>query len=157
MPPSRIHICTGLRIEMTQCIHAYLACQTVVSVRVGTTSFIKSQPQEEMAKQAELSFLHSLSLQFSHLTIFEATFPGGSEVKVSACVCLQYERPGFDSWVGKIHWRRKWQPTPVFFPGESHGRRSLVGYSPQGVKESDMTERLHFLPSSQRCLMFSRP
>ena len=68
-------------------------------------------------------------------------FPGGSAVKVSA---LQCERPGFDHWVGKIPWRRKWQPTPIFLPGESHGRRSLVGYSPQGHKESDMTERLHF-------------
>ena len=41
-------------------------------------------------------------------------------------------------------WRRKWQPTPVFLPGESHGQRSLVGYSPRGRKESDMTKRLHF-------------
>ena len=41
-------------------------------------------------------------------------------------------------------WRRKWQPTPVLLPGESHGRRSLVGYSPWGPKELDMTERLHF-------------
>ena len=39
-------------------------------------------------------------------------------------------------------WRRKWQPTPVSLPGESHGPRSLVGYSPRGRKESDMTERL---------------
>ena len=38
--------------------------------------------------------------------------------------------------------RRKWQPTPVFFPGEFHGQRSLVGYSPWGRKESDTTERL---------------
>jgi len=38
-------------------------------------------------------------------------------------------RRGFDSWVGKIPWRRKWQPTPVFLLGESHGQRSLVGYS----------------------------
>ena len=45
-------------------------------------------------------------------------------------------------WVGKIPWRRKWQPTPVFLPGESHGQRSLVGYSPWGPKESDMTEQL---------------
>ena len=43
-----------------------------------------------------------------------------------------------------VHWRRKWQPTPVFLPGEAHGRRSLVGYSPRGRKESDTTERLHF-------------
>ena len=39
---------------------------------------------------------------------------------------------------------KKWQPTPVFLPGESHGQRSLVVYSPWGCKESDMTERLHF-------------
>ena len=43
-----------------------------------------------------------------------------------------------------VHWKRKRQPTPVFLPGESHGRRTLVGYSPRGRKESDMTERLHF-------------
>ena len=41
-------------------------------------------------------------------------------------------------------WSRKWQPTPVLLPGESHGGRSLVGYSPWGRKESDTTERLHF-------------
>ena len=39
-------------------------------------------------------------------------------------------------------WRRKCQPTPVFLPGESHGQRSLAGYSPWGSKESDMTEQL---------------
>ena len=44
-------------------------------------------------------------------------------------------RPGFDPWVGKIPWRRAWQPTPVFLLGESHGQRSLAGYSPWGVKE----------------------
>ena len=55
---------------------------------------------------------------------------------------LQCRKPGFDPWVGKIPWRRGWLPTPVFLPGESHGQRSLVGYSPWGRKESDMTERL---------------
>ena len=45
---------------------------------------------------------------------------------------------------GKIPWRRKWQPTPVFLPGESHGQRSLAGYSPRGCKESNTTEQLHF-------------
>ena len=44
-----------------------------------------------------------------------------------------------------IHWRRKWQPTPVLLPGESHGWRSPVGYSPWGHKESGTTERLHFV------------
>ena len=41
-------------------------------------------------------------------------------------------RPRFDNWVGKITWRRAWQPTPVVLPGESHRQRSLVGYSPRG-------------------------
>ena len=45
--------------------------------------------------------------------------------------------------------RRKRQPTPVFLPGESHGQRSLVGYSPRGRKESDMTEQLNFQLSTQ--------
>ena len=40
----------------------------------------------------------------------------------------------------QVNWRRKWQPTPVLLPGESHGGRSLVGYSPWGHKELDMTE-----------------
>ena len=43
------------------------------------------------------------------------------------------------------YWRRKWQPTPVFLPGISHGWRSLVGYSPWGRKESDVTEQLYFI------------
>ena len=42
--------------------------------------------------------------------------------------------------LGRFPWREKWQPTPVFLPGEFHGQRSLVGYSPWGYKQSDMTE-----------------
>ena len=44
------------------------------------------------------------------------------------------ETNGFGPWVSKIPWRRKWQPTPVFLPGKSHGQRSLTGYSPRGCK-----------------------
>ena len=44
--------------------------------------------------------------------------------------CRRQRRHGFDPWVGKIPWRRAWQPTPVFLPGESHGQRSLAGYAP---------------------------
>ena len=57
-------------------------------------------------------------------------------------MCLQCGRPGFDPWVGKIPWRRQWLPTPVSLPGEFQGLRSLVGYSPWGHKELDMTEQL---------------
>ena len=44
-------------------------------------------------------------------------------------------RHGFDPWVGKIPWRRKWQLNPVFLPGKSHGQRSLAGDSPWGHKK----------------------
>ena len=50
----------------------------------------------------------------------------------------------FDPGIGKIPWRRKWQPTPVSLPGKFHGQRSLAGYSPWGHKESDTNEQLHF-------------
>ena len=49
---------------------------------------------------------------------------------------------GFNPLVGNIPWRRKWQPTPVFLPGEFYGERSLAGHSPWSSKELDMTERL---------------
>ena len=64
---------------------------------------------------------------------------GGSGSKESTYQC---RRPRFDPWVRKIPWRREWQPTPVFLPEESHGQRSLAGYSPWGHKDSDATEWL---------------
>ena len=75
-------------------------------------------------------------------------FPGGSEGKR---ICLQRRRPGFDPWVGKIPWRRtKWQPTPLFLPGESHGHRRLAGYSPWVAKSQT---RLRCMDSNEgsRC------
>ena len=59
---------------------------------------------------------------------------GGAGGKEPTCQCRRPKRRGFDPWAGKIPWRRKWQPTPVFLPGESHGQRSLMGYSPWGRK-----------------------
>ena len=59
--------------------------------------------------------------------------------KESTC---QRRRCRLHPWVGKIPWRRKWQPTPVFLPGKSHGQRSLMGYNLWDRRESDMTEQL---------------
>ena len=64
-------------------------------------------------------------------------FPGGSDSKDSTC---NVGDPGLIPGVGKIPWRRKWVPIPVLLPGEFHGQRSLVGYSPWGCKEPDKTE-----------------
>ena len=62
---------------------------------------------------------------------------GGEE---SAYQCRRRKSRRFRPWVGKIPWRRKWQPTPGFLPGNFHGQRSLAGYSPWGRKELDSTE-----------------
>jgi len=56
--------------------------------------------------------------------------------------CKRCRRHWFDPWVGKIHWSRKWQLTPVFLPGKFHGQRCLEGYSPWGHKELNTTEGL---------------
>ena len=74
------------------------------------------------------------ALEFCCWPHFWGGFPGGARGKDPACWRRRCERCRFDSWVGKIPWRRKWQPTPVCLPGKSHGQRSLVGYRPRGPK-----------------------
>ena len=66
-----------------------------------------------------------------------------SPVAPTVNICLQCGRSGFDPWVRKSLWRRKWQPIPVLLPRKSQGWKSLAGYSPWGRKETDTTERLH--------------
>ena len=55
-------------------------------------------------------------------------------------ICLAMKKTEFNPWIRRIHWRKEWQSTPVFLPGEFHGQKSLAGYSPWGCKESDMTK-----------------
>ena len=92
-----------------------------------------------------INFLHAIDLNTFMLKIFGITFvygvrwgfPCSSDGKVSA---YNAGGPGFDPWVGKVHWKRKWQPAPVLLPLKSHGWRSPVSYNSWGRKESDMTE-----------------
>ena len=71
-------------------------------------------------------------------------FLGGTRTiqchKEQFCQYRRHKRCKFDPWVKQIPWKWKWQPIPVFLPGESNGQRGLMGYSPQGLKESDTTE-----------------
>ena len=67
---------------------------------------------------------------------------GDASGKEATSQCRACKRRGFNPGVGKISWRRAWQPTPVFLPGKLHGRRSLAGYSPSGQKELDTTEAI---------------
>ena len=78
-----------------------------------------------------------------HLQGHLKTVPGGTVGKEPTCQYEMHKRRGFDHWVQKILWRRKWHPTPRFLPGKSHGQRSLVGYSSRGRKELNMTKHTH--------------
>ena len=71
---------------------------------------------------------------------YSSGFPSGSEVKNPPAMQKRLGY-GFNSWVGKIPWKRKWQPIPEFLLGKFQGQRSLAGYSPWGHKESDTTKR----------------
>ena len=83
----------------------------------------------------------NLLVFFGHL--FWAALSRGLSGKESACQCRRCWRQQFDPWIGKIPWRRKWQPTPVFLPEKFHGQRNLVGYIPWICKELDTTEHTH--------------
>ena len=72
-------------------------------------------------------------------------FPSGTSGTESTCQCRKHKRPGFDPWVRKIPWSRKWQSAPIFLPGQFHKQRSLAGYTPCGYKESDATEHDFYL------------
>ena len=65
------------------------------------------------------------------------------ESYISKCQLEITSRYGFNPWVGKIPWRRKWLPTPIFLLEEFYGQRSLAGYNPWDSTESVMTEHVH--------------
>ena len=74
------------------------------------------------------------------MLLIQRGYLGGTSGKESACQCRRRKRHRFNPWVGKIPWRKAWQPTPVFLLGECHAQRNLAGYSPGCRKKSDTTE-----------------
>ena len=76
-------------------------------------------------------------------------FPRWLSVKEATCQCRRHRRCGFNPWVGKIPWKRKWQPTPVFLLGRVHGQRSPAGCSLWGRRELGVTSR-HTSPAACR-------
>ena len=104
-----------LQWDYSSACHIYLECRHLMGTM---TTDVSLYPRHQ---------LHNLG--YSRCLI--RGFPGLSAVKKSTCQC---KRCGFGPWVGKIPWRRKWQPTPVFLSGKSREQRSLVGYSPWGCK-----------------------
>ena len=98
----------------------------------GNDQYVTLQLYLQPLLKVKGSFDHLLPL------IFFCASQMAQRVEESTCHC---RRCKFNPWVRKIPWRRKWQPTPEFLPGKSHGQRNLAGYSPWGHKELDMTEQ----------------
>ena len=71
-----------------------------------------------------------LSLHADDMIFYTENHKGGASGKEFSYQCRRHKRRGFDPWVGKIPWSRKWQPTPVLLPGKFHGQRNLKAYSP---------------------------
>ena len=82
-------------------------------------------------------------------TSLERGLPGGASGKEPACQCRRHKRRAFDPWVGKIPWRKAWQPTPIFLPGESHGQRRVAGYR-VGRDWSDLAHNLRSIKGAFR-------
>ena len=106
-------------------------------------SYFPAQSEGWSTTGSFVTYLIKKSSQYNSNNIFKgygrpnhSTFFYGLFLKVAQLVktCLQRRWHGLDPWVGKIPWRRKWQPTPVFLPGKSHRQRSLAGYSSWGHK-----------------------
>ena len=100
--------------------------------RPGVLRFMGSQSRTRLSYWTELNW--------TELSVYLLGFPGGTSGKEPTCQYRRHKTLGFDPWVGKIPWRKARTPTLVFLPGESHRQKSLAAYSPQGPKESDMTE-----------------
>ena len=104
-------------------------------------SKLREMVKDREARRAAVHGVAKSQTQLSDRTTRASLgFPGGAGGKEPTCQCRRLKRCGFDSWVGKIPLRRKWQPTLVFLLGESHRQRSLVGYSPWGRKGLETTE-----------------
>ena len=117
----------------------FFVLQTSTSSLPGTVQGAEStnpmQPRSEMV----LALLKSQSSRQErhharNVNCEKQGFPGGAGGKEPICQYRRRKGHGFDPWVRKIPWRRKWQPTPVFLPGKFHGQKSLGGYSPWGLQ-----------------------
>ena len=98
-----------------------------------TPIFLPEKSHGQKSLMVDSAWGHKLPDMTEHINLTDKFV----KLNRSYCICLV---ANFELWVKKIAWKRTWQPTPVFLPGESHGWRSLTGYSPWGYKESDTTE-----------------
>ena len=151
----KVKVLSGIRLFATPWIVAYQALPSMGFSRQEYWSRLQCPlPGDLPDPESSPCLLHLLHGQVGSLPLAPPRRPFMTSPNLNSLpslvaqavksICLQCRRPRFDPWVEKIPWRRRWQPTPVLLPGESHGWKSLVGYNPWGRKESDTTEQLHF-------------
>ena len=149
------------RLELNFCEHLTPSCKTACC-HENTRKYIIFQKSQLSNTDDLVSSLHQLlkslqtfvsgsSVSLAYLTLVQFLLwllrtiglPRWHSGKESACQWKRHKRCGFDPWVGKIPWSRKWQLTPVFLPGKFNGQWSLEGYSLWSHKELDRTEHTH--------------
>ena len=128
-----LHGCTTFCSTIQMLIHTYLSCLHILAIVKNHVLTIVMN----VAVNTDVQILSLRDPAFSSSDYMprsgiagpfgKSGFPSGASGQESACQHQRRKRFGFDPWVGKIPWRRAWQPTPEFLPGESHGLRSLVG------------------------------
>ena len=125
----------NLKASVFQCLaffrlqlpHLYMTMGKTIALTIQTfVSKVMSLLFNMLSRFVTAFLPRSKSLLISWLQ----SLSGGASGKDPACHCRRHKKPWFDPWVKMIPWRRKWQPSPVFLPGEFHAQRSLAGYSP---------------------------
>ena len=135
----------GKRLKHTSYTTSYKMTETEVQSWNYQSDWVVVKNSFGISKICQLKFLR-LFVTLGFLCLFSLafqSFPGGTSGKESACQCRRYRRCGFDPEVGKIPWKRKWQPILLFLPANSHVQRCLVGYSLWGHKECNTTGYIH--------------
>ena len=111
---------------------------TICNILFSGIKYIHQNTHTHIANTNAFSILHNypyyLYLKHFHHPQNKTGFQGAATCEESACQFQKHKRHGFDLWVGTIPWSRKWQPTPIFLPGEFHGQRSPAGY-PMGSQK----------------------
>ena len=158
IPPQRVSVCAGKvgedrRNSLPRAFSPHLSLRTSVVIwfyspdvfveDCGSGYFFPQLPAASSSDK-ETSLRPEREVLPRHFCTWAALVLRIEPSLIPCCVFLDFSIIfsvcGLDLWFGKIPWRRAWQPTPVLLPGKSHGQRSLVGYSPWGRKEWDMTE-----------------
>ena len=128
-----------MTLNIRQCCCIYICCVYLTHIMLLWNIILFSKSTQNI-HQDRLK-CHAIKTSFDKFrrtkSIPHVSGGTGGGGKEPTCWCKKCKRLRLDPWVGKIPWRRKWQPTPVILPGRFHGQRNLVGPSPRGHKESD--------------------